>query len=81
MKQINWKTTLRLAFGSIGVVYGDIGTSPLYVYSTIFSLMVYIKHKDDVIGVLSLIIYTLVFVPLIKYVMIVLKCNDRGDSE
>lgn len=79
MKQINWKTTLRLAFGSIGVVYGDIGTSPLYVYSSTFPDG--IKHKDDVIGVLSLIIYTLLFVPLIKYVMIVLKCNDRGDGE
>lgn len=48
---------LHLAFQSIGVVYGDIGTSPLYVYASTF--MDGIKHDDDVLGVLGLILYTL----------------------
>ncbi|GAB4829843.1 hypothetical protein Ancab_019491 [Ancistrocladus abbreviatus] len=72
----NWGVILRLAFQSIGVVYGDIGTSPLYVYSSTFSKG--IKHTDDIIGVLSLIYFTLTLLPLIKYVFIVLHANDNG---
>ncbi|KAK8928876.1 Potassium transporter 5 [Platanthera zijinensis] len=69
-------TMLRLAFQSIGVVYGDIGTSPLYVFASTFTGG--IAHEDDVIGVLSLIFYTITLVPLIKYVFIVLRANDNG---
>lgn len=71
-------TILQLAFQSIGVVYGDIGTSPLYVYSSTFQDG--IKHKDDILGVLSLILYTITLLPLIKYVFIVLRANDNGDG-
>lgn len=78
-KQAGLATTLRLAFQSIGVVYGDIGTSPLYVYSSTFTEG--IKHHDDILGVLSLIIYTLILVPLVKYVFVVLWANDNGDGE
>ncbi|KAK7821626.1 potassium transporter 5 [Quercus suber] len=53
-----------LAFQSIGVVYGDIGTSPLYVFSSTFPNG--IKHNDDILGVLSLILYTLTLLSLIK---------------
>lgn len=77
--QVGWGTILRLAFQSIGVVYGDIGTSPLYVYSSTFTDG--IKDKDDLLGVLSLIIYTLTLIPLLKYVFIVLWANDNGDGE
>ncbi|KAI3467834.1 hypothetical protein Pfo_024497 [Paulownia fortunei] len=74
----SWSRTLSLAFQSIGVIYGDIGTSPLYVYASTFPDG--IEHKDDILGVLSLIIYTLVLVPMIKYVFIVLWANDNGDG-
>ncbi|KAL2236540.1 potassium transporter 5 [Sesamum indicum] len=73
-----WGLVLQLAFQSIGVVYGDIGTSPLYVYSSTFGSE--IKHNDDVLGVLSLIFYTITIIPLIKYVFIVLRANDNGDG-
>ncbi|OWM78003.1 hypothetical protein CDL15_Pgr018572 [Punica granatum] len=63
---------------SIGIVYGDIGTSPLYVYSSTFTKG--IKHDDDILGVLSLIFYTITLIPLIKYVFIVLQANDNGDG-
>ncbi|XVF21858.1 hypothetical protein REPUB_Repub12eG0125600 [Reevesia pubescens] len=66
------------AFQSIGVIYGDIGTSPLYVYSSTFSSG--INHNDDILGVLSLIFYTITLIPLIKYVFIVLRANDNGDG-
>ncbi|KAK2634731.1 hypothetical protein Ddye_029523 [Dipteronia dyeriana] len=76
--QFDWKTTLSLAIRSLGVVYGDIGTSPLYTYSSTF--LDGIGNKEDVIGVFSLIIYTLLLIPLVKYVCIVLLCNDNGDG-
>ncbi|KAJ6341415.1 hypothetical protein OIU78_009563 [Salix suchowensis] len=74
----NWQVTLSLVFQSIGVVYGDIGTSPLYVYSSTFTEGIH--HDEDIVGVLSLIIYTIVLVPMLKYVFIVLWANDNGDG-
>ncbi|KAG6426857.1 hypothetical protein SASPL_111092 [Salvia splendens] len=75
---MGWAVVLQLAFQSIGVVYGDIGTSPLYVFASTFTDG--IKHNDDIIGVLSLILYTLTLIPLIKYVFVVLRANDHGDG-
>lgn len=69
---------LNLAFQSIGVVYGDLGTSPLYVYSSTFTSG--IKSNKDILGVLCLIIYTIIAVPLIKYIFIVLRANDNGEG-
>ncbi|KAJ0988716.1 hypothetical protein J5N97_007072 [Dioscorea zingiberensis] len=76
--QAGWKITLHLAFQSIGVVYGDIGTSPLYVYASTFTKG--IKETDDLLGVLSLIMYTMLLIPVLKYVFIVLWANDNGDG-
>ena len=70
---------LHLAFQSIGIVYGDIGTSPLYVFASTFPNG--IKHNDDILGVLSIIFYTLTLIPLVKYVFIVLRANDNGDGK
>ncbi|KAM7501260.1 hypothetical protein LguiB_000164 [Lonicera macranthoides] len=75
---VEWSVILHLAFQSLGVVYGDIGTSPLYVYASTFTGG--IKHEDDILGVLSLIFYTLTFIPLLKYVFIVLRATDNGDG-
>ncbi|KAF8050705.1 hypothetical protein N665_1900s0003 [Sinapis alba] len=75
---MSWRTTMSLAFQSLGVVYGDIGTSPLYVYASTFTEGIH--DKDDIIGVLSLIIYTLTLVALLKYVFIVLQANDNGEG-
>ncbi|XP_022959570.1 potassium transporter 5-like [Cucurbita moschata] len=77
-KVASWVVILQLAFQSIGVVYGDIGTSPLYVYASTFTEG--IKHSDDVLGVLSLILYTLTLIPLLKYVFFVLQANDNGEG-
>lgn len=78
-KVLTMAATLHLAYQSIGVVYGDIGTSPLYVYSSTFSDGG-IHHPDDIIGAFSLIIYTLTLLPLCKYVLTVLWANDNGDG-
>ncbi|KAM4086625.1 hypothetical protein ACJW30_10G116700 [Castanea mollissima] len=77
-KAVGWSVILHLAFQSIGIVYGDIGTSPLYVYASTFTDG--IKHNDDILGVLSLIFYTLTLIPLVKYVFIVLQANDDGEG-
>ncbi|XP_066313247.1 potassium transporter 5-like [Miscanthus floridulus] len=76
--KVGWATTLHLAFQSIGVVYGDMGTSPLYVFSSTFTNG--ISNTDDLLGVMSLIIYTVILLPLIKYCFIVLRANDNGDG-
>ncbi|GAV81103.1 K_trans domain-containing protein [Cephalotus follicularis] len=69
---------LRLSFQSLGVVYGDLGTSPLYVFYNTFPHGV--KEPEDVIGALSLIIYSLTLIPLLKYVFVVCKANDNGQG-
>ncbi|XP_049385626.1 potassium transporter 11-like isoform X1 [Solanum stenotomum] len=69
---------LRLAFQSLGVVYGDLGTSPLYVFYNTFPHG--IDDPEDVIGALSLIIYSLTLIPLLKYVFIVCRANDNGQG-
>lgn len=71
--------TLALAFQTLGVVYGDMGTSPLYVFSDVFS-KVPIKSEVDVLGALSLVMYTIAILPLAKYVFVVLKANDNGEG-
>jgi KUP system potassium uptake protein len=78
-RQDNWARTLHLAFQCIGVIYGDIGTSPLYVYESTFTSG--INNVDDLYGVLSLILYSMILLPMIKYVFIVLYANDNGDGE
>lgn len=70
---------LRLAFQSLGVVYGDLGTSPLYVYYNTFPHG--IDDTEDIIGALSLIIYSLTLIPLLKYVFIVCRANDNGQGK
>lgn len=70
---------LRLAFQSLGVVYGDLGTSPLYVFYNTFPHG--IEDTEDVVGALSLIIYSLTLIPLLKYVFIVCRANDNGQGK
>ncbi|XP_010543990.1 PREDICTED: putative potassium transporter 12 [Tarenaya hassleriana] len=71
--------TMALAFQTLGVVYGDMGTSPLYVFADVFS-KVPIESEIDVLGALSLVIYTIAVIPLAKYVFVVLKANDNGEG-
>ncbi|XP_042502162.1 potassium transporter 5-like [Macadamia integrifolia] len=79
-KKANWGRHLILAFQCVGVVYGDVGTSPLYVYNTVFPTTGSLSNTQDLLGVLSLIYYTLTLITLIKYCFIVLYANDNGDG-
>jgi len=68
---------LWLSYQSIGVIYGDIGTSPLYVYSSTFSSA---PSRQDLIGVLSLIIWSLFMTVTVKYVLIILRADNDGEG-
>ena len=70
-----------LTLTAIGVVYGDIGTSPLYAMRECFfgSHSVPPTH-DNVLGVLSLIVYALLLVISVKYIAIVLRADNQGEG-
>ena len=72
---------LPLTLTAIGVVYGDIGTSPLYAMRECFfgSHSVPPTH-DNVLGVLSLIIYSLLIVISVKYIAIVMRADNDGEG-
>ncbi|KAL0357945.1 UNVERIFIED_CONTAM: putative potassium transporter 12 [Sesamum calycinum] len=78
-KDVSLWGTLALGFQTLGVVYGDMGTSPLYVFADVFS-KVPITSEVDILGTLSLVIYTIALIPLMKYVFVVLKANDSGEG-
>ncbi len=69
-----------LALGALGVVFGDIGTSPLYAVATCFSDAHLVVSADYVLGVLSLIFWSLVLVILLKYVAVVLNADNKGEG-
>ncbi|TKY58627.1 putative potassium transporter 12 [Spatholobus suberectus] len=78
-KDLSLWPTLALAFKTLGVVYGDMGTSPLYVFADVFS-KVSVESDANILGALSLVMYTIALIPLAKYVFIVLKANDNGEG-
>jgi KUP system potassium uptake protein len=71
---------LALALGSAGVVYGDIGTSPLYAFKESVSHFGHKATPGDVIGVLSLILWTLMVIVTLKYVLILMRFDNRGEG-
>ena len=68
---------LWLAYQSIGVIYGDIGTSPLYVFSSTFTSE---PSYEDLVGVLSIIIWSLTLMVTIKYVLIIIYADNEGEG-
>ncbi|MGH9258201.1 MAG: potassium transporter Kup [Vicinamibacterales bacterium] len=72
---------LPLTITALGVVYGDIGTSPLYaIRECFFGSHAVPPTHDNVLGVLSLIIYALLLVISIKYVAIVMRADNQGEG-
>lgn len=79
MQDFNLGRSIVLTLQTLGVVFGDIGTSPLYTFDVMFNKY-QISRKEDVLGALSLVLYTLILIPLVKYVMVVLWGNDDGEG-
>ncbi|GAB1342568.1 potassium transporter Kup [Gemmatimonas sp.] len=70
-----------LTLTALGVVYGDIGTSPLYSVKEIFGHLYGLQPtRDNVFGVLSLIVWALTLVISVKYVSFVLRADNRGEG-
>ena len=72
---------LPLTLTAIGIVYGDIGTSPLYtIRECFFGAHSVPPTHENVLGVLSLILYALVLVVSIKYISIVMRADNQGEG-
>ena len=70
-----------LALGAIGVVYGDIGTSPLYTIQVIFSESTGVPlNQANILGAISSIFWLLMFVVTFKYVLLVLRAHNKGEG-
>src|ERR1043165_725537 len=72
---------LAVTLTTVGVVYGDIGTSPLYtIRECFFGTHPVPPTHENVLGVLSLVVYALVIVISIKYIAIVMRADNRGEG-
>jgi len=75
----NQTSPWALALGSIGVVYGDIGTSPLYAFREALNASGPVT-RETVLGVLSLIVWALIVVVTLKYVLLLLRADNNGEG-
>jgi KUP system potassium uptake protein len=71
---------LVLSIGALGVVYGDIGTSPLYTMQLIFTLHPLAPTRPHVYGALSLVFWSLLIVVTVKYVLLILRADNHGEG-
>ncbi|MEO6056728.1 MAG: potassium transporter Kup [Gemmatimonadales bacterium] len=75
------RTLATLALGALGVVYGDIGTSPLYALKECFNgPHGFPVNERNVLGILSLIVWSLNFVVTFKYLAMVMRADNRGEG-
>jgi len=75
------KATAGLVLGAIGVVFGDIGTSPLYALQTAFGPEHGIPmNADNVMGILSLIVWSMTWVITLKYLFVMMRADNNGEG-
>jgi len=73
--------TLTLFIGALGIVYGDIGTSPLYAIRECFHGLHAVElGEKNILGVLSLVFWSLTVVVTVKYVIFVLRADNHGEG-
>ena len=73
-------TTSALALGALGVVFGDIGTSPLYTMKEVFGGHRLALTQDNVLGILSLVFWSLMLVVSLKYVSVMMRADNKGEG-
>ncbi|QGW77668.1 potassium transporter Kup [Pseudomonas alkylphenolica] len=74
-------SSISLLIAAVGVVYGDIGTSPLYTLKEVFAGHYGVQaNHDGVLGILSLVFWSLIWVVTIKYVLFVLRADNQGEG-
>jgi hypothetical protein len=70
-----------LSLTALGVVYGDIGTSPLYAFRACFHPQYGLpRDAHSVLGVLSLIVWSLILIVSVKYILVILRLDNRGEG-
>src|SRR6202047_2974007 len=69
-----------MGLSALGIVFGDIGTSPLYTLKTVLDLTGGTPTPDIVLGVLSLIIWTLIIITSVKYVTVAMSIDNDGEG-
>ena len=69
-----------MILGVLGVVYGDIGTSPLYALKASGRISRRWRRRCEVLGMLSLIFWALILVVTVKYVVFVMRADNRGEG-
>jgi KUP system potassium uptake protein len=69
-----------LLLGSLGVVFGDLGTSPLYTYQTIIKLVGGHPSASDALGLLSLVVWALLITVSVKYCLLVMRADNEGEG-
>lgn len=74
------KVQAALCLGALGVVFGDIGTSPLYTMRECMAAVGQVERTEAVLGVLSLMFWALMFEVSIKYLMFVTRADNRGEG-
>jgi len=75
------KRMAPLVLGAVGVVYGDIGTSPLYTLRQCFTGTHQLSlAPENVLGILSIIFWSLVIVVTLKYVILIMRADNRGEG-
>ena len=70
----------RAGLAALGIVYGDLGTSPLYTLQTVVQAMGGRFTADSALGILSLIVWTLIITVSIKYCLFVMRADNRGEG-
>ena len=76
----NKNSLTALIIGAIGIVYGDIGTSPLYALKSCFMLTSIAVNEANILGILSIFIWLLILIVNIKYISIILRCEQQGEG-
>ena len=76
------RITPAMAIVALGVVYGDIGTSPLYTMQTFLNGQGGLAHADHeaVLGVLSLVFWSITLITTVKYVLIAMRIDNKGEG-
>jgi KUP system potassium uptake protein len=79
-RQDTHRGVAAMALGALGVVYGDIGTSPLYTFKTALDWAGGGATPEVALGMLSLIVWTLIITTSIKYVAVIMRADNDGEG-
>src|SRR5665213_1281576 len=69
-----------LSLAALGIVFGDIGTSPLYTFKTILNMTAKTPDPSTILGALSLVLWTLFVITTVKYVAFAMRVDNDGEG-